>query len=79
MANAISVKRAARNEVRDEMRVTTVCWEKDRTRAMNVTAVAGRVRISYNMQQSTHQRDEQPNRVSKRRQYPRSRRDQDSE
>ena len=45
-ANAMSVRRAARNEVRDAMRVIVIWLEKERSRAMNDTAAAegGRTR-----------------------------------
>jgi hypothetical protein len=40
IANAISVRRAARKETSEDTRVTVVCVENDRRKAMNVTAVA---------------------------------------
>ena len=40
IANAMKVRRAARNATRDEMRVTVMWVEKERRRARNDTAAA---------------------------------------
>jgi len=40
MANAMKVRKAARNEVRDASRVTVMWLEKERRRARNDTAAA---------------------------------------
>jgi len=39
-ANAISVKKAAKKDVSDESKVMVTCCEAERSKAMNVTAVA---------------------------------------
>lgn len=50
IANAMKVRRAARNETRDARRVTVIWVEKERRRAMNDTAAANgeeRVRVPH--------------------------------
>ncbi len=46
MANAMSVSKAAKKEVREASRVTVTCCEKDMHNATNVTAVAKQSKLS---------------------------------
>ena len=42
MAKAMRTMRAARNDIREDTRVTVVCVEKDKTNAKKITTVANR-------------------------------------
>lgn len=68
MTNAIKVRRAAKNDRMEAMRVTVTWLEKENNSAMKVTAVAERgERVSKEMVSSgqTHQQGELPVHESK--------------
>lgn len=68
MANAISVMRAARNDVRDASRVTVIWVENERSRARNDTPAAKNTNVSKTPcayePPMTYQLDERPIRES---------------
>jgi hypothetical protein len=47
MANAISVRKAARKENKEATRVTVMWWEKDSPNAMKVTAAAVAIVVEF--------------------------------